>query len=382
MGISKLYAVCVCVCVNIFTRFIWQTLFICIHMENSKIFEKAEEMGSLDKVARFDYSNLISIESLFQAWNGFKVGKRRRKDVQIFEKNLEDNLFNLFENLKTKTYMHAYYMAFNIYDPKFRNIHKATVEDRIVHHAIVSAIEPLFDRSFIYDSYSCRVNKGTHRAVKRLNVFIRKVSNNYKGECYCLKLDIRKFFASVDHNILLSLIRKKIYDKDLIWLLENILKSFSEEKSIPIGNLTSQIFANIYMNELDQFMKHKLRVKYYVRYADDFVVLSRDKDYLENLIPRIEEFLKNGLELSLHPNKIKIRKYTQGIDFLGYVILPHYILPRTRTRKRMFKKLQTKINSDIFNKSLQSYLGFLSHANSYKLTQKLKNQVWLWKDGS
>ncbi len=339
-------------------------------MKNSKILKKAGEIN---------YWNLISIESLFQAWSEFKVGKRYRKDVQIFEKNLEDNLFNLFEELKAKIYNHASYAAFNIYDPKFRHIHKATVRDRIVHHAIVSVIEPLFDKGFIYDSYSCRVNKGTHRAVKRLAVFIRKVSNNYSGECFCLKLDIKKFFASVDHDILLNLIKRKIYDKDLIWLLENILKSFSEEKGIPIGNLTSQIFANIYLNELDQFIKHELKVKYYVRYADDFAILSEDKRYLEKIIPKIEKFLKNQLELSLHPNKIKIRKYIRGIDFLGYIVLPHYILPRTKTKKRVFKKLKEKISEPNFNQSLQSYLGYLRHSNSYKLTQQLKNQVWLWR---
>lgn len=325
------------------------------------------------------YSKIISLEHLFQAWNEFSIGKRSKKDVQIFERNLEDNLFVLHEQLRTKIYRHSYYTAFNIYDPKFRHIHKATVDDRIVHHAIVSKIEPMFDRGFIDDSYSCRLDKGTHKAVKRLAVFIRRVSKNYTEDCYCLKLDIKKFFASVDHNILLHLIKKKINDADLICLLENILKSFSTEKGIPIGNLTSQIFANIYLNELDQFMKHKLRLKYYVRYADDFVVLSIDQRYLENLIPNIEEFLKNSLMLSLHPDKILIRKYTQGIDFLGYIILPYYILPRTKTRRRIFKKLRTKINSATFNQSLQSYLGYLKHANSFRLTQQLKNQIWFWR---
>lgn len=324
------------------------------------------------------YSQVTSIEHLLQAWNEFKRGKRNRKDVQIFERFLEDNLFELHQELKAKTYKHASYTAFNIYDPKFRHIHKAQVADRIVHHSIVSVIEPIFDKTFIYDSYSCRVNKGTHRAVKRLFVFIRKVSKNYTGECFALKLDIKKFFEKVDHAILLALIRKSIQDKDCLWLIENILKSFSKEKGIPIGNLTSQIFANIYMNELDKFIKHDLKIKYYLRYTDDFVILSDRKEYLLNLIPKIEIFLQVKLKLFLHENKVIIRKYTQGIDFLGYIVLPYYILPRIKTKRRMFSKLKEKIDSENFNQSLASYLGYLKHANSFRVTQQIKNQVWFW----
>lgn len=332
------------------------------------------------------YQQIISLEHLLQSWHEFKKDKRNKKDVQIFERNLEDNLFVLYEQLKNKTYQHKAYTAFNIYDPKFRHIHKATVLDRVVHHAVVSVIEPLFDKTFIYDSYSCRVNKGTHKAVKRVFTFIRKVSKNYTGSCYALKLDVKKFFASVDQDILLGLIRQKIGDEDLLWLIQNILSSFSNGTGIPIGNLTSQIFANVYLNELDQFVKHILKIKYYLRYCDDFMILSTNREELTNLVPKIEEFLKLKLKLSLHENKIIIRKYTQGIDFLGYIALPHIILPRTRTRRRIFKKLKIKmaeleegsITEESFNQTLASYFGFLKHANSFKLTQKLKNQIWLW----
>lgn len=316
------------------------------------------------------YEKIISIEHLFQSWDEFKKEKRGRSDVQKFEKDLEDNLFKLYEELKDKTYKHAPYSAFNIYDPKFRHIHKAIVRDRIVHHAVVSVIEPIFDNTFIYDSYSCRKNKGTHKAVKRLAYFVRKVSKNYSGKCFALKLDIKKFFASVDQLILLNLIKKKIEDQDLIWLIENILVSFQKGTGIPIGNLTSQIFANIYLNELDQFIKHELKVKFYIRYCDDFVILDRNKEYLESLILDIEKFLKENLKLSLHEQKIIIRKYNQGVDFLGYIVLPHYILPRTKTKRRLFKKFNAK--------NLQSYLGYLSHANSYKIIKVLEKSInWL-----
>lgn len=327
------------------------------------------------KVAHTLYNQISSIEHLFQAWNSFKIGKRHKKDVQRFEVNLENNLFGLHEQLITKTYRHQSYVAFNIYDPKFRHIHKAIVEDRIVHHAVVSVIEPLFDKTFIYDSYSCRVSKGTHKAVERLFVFVRKVSRNYTQSCFALKLDIKKYFASVNHEILLKIICKRVKDPDLLWLIENIIGSFSKTTGIPIGNLTSQIFANIYLNEMDQFMKHDLKVKYYIRYCDDFIVIANEKKYLEALIPKIQSFLNDRLKLSLHEKKIIIRKLNQGIDFLGYVVLPHYILPRTKTKRRIFKKLKEKIGSENFNQSLQSYLGYLKHANAYKVQQKIKNEV-------
>lgn len=324
------------------------------------------------------YSNIISIENLFKAWSEFKKGKRNRKDVQVFERYLEDNLFLLHEQLREKAYKHGDYTAFNIYDPKFRHIHKAEVRDRIIHHAIVSVIDPVFDKTFIYDSYSCRKNKGTHKAVERLFGFIRRVSKNYKEDCFCLKLDIKKFFESVDHKVLMCLIAKQIQDMDLLLLIKNILKSFSNEKGIPIGNLTSQLFANVYLNDLDQFVKHELKIKYYIRYADDFIILSANQEYLKQLIPKIAKFLKTNLDLSLHENKIVLKKYTQGIDFLGYIVLPHYILPRTKTKRRIFKKLKEKIGLENFNQSLQSYLGYLKHANAYKLTSKLKNEIWVW----
>ncbi|MDP3974112.1 MAG: reverse transcriptase domain-containing protein [Candidatus Daviesbacteria bacterium] len=336
------------------------------------------------------YSQLISIEHLLQAWEEFKVGKRNKSDVQNFERNLENSLFSLHRDLKERVYQHASYTAFNIYDPKFRHIHKARVRDRIVHHAVVSLIEPLFDKTFIYDSYSCRDNKGSHKAVTRLAIFIRKISKNYTGNCFVLKLDVKKFFANVNQTILFDCIKKRVEDPDLLCLIKNILGSFSNNTGIPIGNLTSQIFANIYLNELDQFVKHVLKEKYYIRYCDDFTIVSPTKRHLENLIPQIETFLNEKLRLSLHEGKIVIRKYTQGVDFLGYIIMPHVILPRTKTRRRVFKKLREKINNlqtgivseGSFNQSLQSYLGYLGHANSYKLTQKLKNQIWIWESKS
>lgn len=329
------------------------------------------------------YSTLTSLENIFQAWSEFKKGKRKRKDVQIFERHLEDNLFGLYQALKDKTYQHGNYHSFYVHDPKQRHIHKAEVKDRTVHRLLYKYLYRLFDKTFIYDSYSCRLEKGTHKAVLRLEKFTRLVSKNYTRDCWALKLDIKRFFASVNHEVLLTLLRKKIKDKDILWLLDQIIDSFNssgsrvrpcEAKGIPLGNLTSQVFANIYLNELDQFIKHKLKVKYYLRYADDFIILANDKQSLSRLIVYIKKFVEEYLRIELHPHKVIFRKLDWGIDFLGYIVLPHHRLPRTKTKRRIFTELRLKVGQENFNQSFQSYLGYLSHANSYKLTQQLMLQ--------
>lgn len=282
-----------------------------------------------------------------------------------FEFNLEDNIFSLYNELKSKTYQHSNYTSFYVKDPKLRKIHKAVVKDRVLHHAIFRVFYPIFDKSFVYDSYSCRNNKGAHKAINRLNKFAKKASKNHTKTCYVLKCDVKKFFDSIDQKILLNFIKNKIKDPDALWLLEKIIKSFSVQpcKGIPLGNITSQLFANIYLNEFDQFVKHKLKEKYYIRYCDDFVILSENKNYLENLISVLSSFLKNDLKLILHSDKTKIRKFNQGIDFLGYVSFQHYKILRTKTKKRILNKAKESCKIE----SLNSYLGILKHCNSFKL---------------
>ena len=320
------------------------------------------------------------MRTYFKQWDEFKKEKRNKKDVQQFERHLEDNLFELYRQLKRKTYRHGTYQEFYVTDPKRRHIHKSSVRDRVLHHLLYKYLYELFDKHFIYDSYSCRKDKGIHKAVKRLEKFARIVSKNYTENCWSLKCDIKKFFASVDHDILKNLIARKIRDEDINWLINNVIDSFSSEKGlgrgIPLGNLTSQIFANIYLNEFDQFVKHKLKMKYYLRYADDFLVLNTNTDpkWKEIYLESIKEFLESDLRLELHPKKIATRKLRWGIDFCGYIVLPHYILPRTKTKKRVISKIS---KGNISYQSLQSYLGYLSHANSFKLSEKLKNLYYL-----
>lgn len=270
----------------------------------------------------------------------------------------------------TDTYTHDVYQPFTICDPKQRQIHKATVRDRLVHQAIVSIVEPLFEKRFIYDSYSCRIGKGTHAGVERLGLFLRQVSRNDTRKVYVLKCDVRRFFASIDHEILMKQIESKVDDEQTLQLLRTILLSHNAEtgKGIPLGNVTSQLFANIYLHELDWFMKQTLGIKSYLRYCDDFVVVSTDRFYLQSLITPIRQFLMNELKLELHPTKVSIRSWDQGVDFLGYVLRPHATSIRTKTKRRML----IRVTDD----NLSSYLGVCSHANGYKLSQLVATIAW------
>jgi len=303
----------------------------------------------------------------------------KKDDVLEFKFKIEDNLFQLHRELFTKTYRHSHYTAFNIQDPKLRRIHKACVKDRVLHHAVFRILYPIFDKSFIFDSYSCRKEKGTHRAVNRLEVFARKLSKNNTKNIFALKCDIKKFFDSIDQEILLNLIKRKIKDENTIWLIEIILKSFPS-KGLPLGNVTSQLFANIYLNELDQFVKHELKAKYYLRYCDDFIILGESEKELAKLIPQIGNFLNQKLKLKLHPNKVIIRKHGQGIDFLGYVALPYHRVLRTKTKRRMIRKVKQKhkemkagnVSKEHFQASSQSYLGVLGHCKGRRVRRRVE----------
>jgi retron-type reverse transcriptase len=336
------------------------------------------------KIYKNLFDEIVSTENLFLAWDKFKNGKRNKKDVQLFEWNLEENIFRLNRDLKNKLYKHGAYHSFNIKDPKPRNIHKAQVRDRILHHAIFRILNLIFEPGFISASFSCREGYGTHKGVQYLQNTLRKATQNGRVSCFALKCDIKKFFDTIDHDILLSILKKKIKDDKTIWLLKHTISSFSSnhsllgiEKGVPIGNLTSQLFANIYMDELDQFIKQELKVKYYLRYTDDFLIISEDKTYLEKILPPIVSFLQDELRLKIHDEKTKIQKTSQGVDFLGYVVFNKYKLVRTKTKRRIMKKFSVKIeqyqNGIISKKSLiqslQSYIGFLDHSESFQIKE-------------
>ena len=320
------------------------------------------------------YHFITSLDNLLEAWQEFLKGKRSRKDVQEFELDLMANILSLHKELEDKTYRHSDYHAFNISDPKPRNIHKASVRDRLLHHALYRQLYPFFDRTFIYDSYSCRIDKGTHKAMDRFREFACRASKNHTKTVWVLKCDIKKFFASVDHSVLKNIISDYIPDQDIKWLLFQVIDSFetSPDKGLPLGNLTSQLLVNVYMNEFDRYMKHRLKVRYYIRYADDFAILSENKNYLEELLPKIDSFLKNKLRLSLHPNKISINTLASGVDFLGWVHFVDHRVFRTISKRRMFRNIRAKQGD---NETVQSYLGLLRHGNSYSLLSDVDELV-------
>jgi retron-type reverse transcriptase len=326
------------------------------------------------------FENVASLENLCAAWEEFIRGKRKKEDVQAFAKNLADEIVRLHEDLMAGTYRHGPYVHFRIRDPKPRDIHKASVRDRLLHHAIHRQLYPFYDRLFIADSFSCRVDKGVHRALDRFRMMARKASKNHTRTCWALKCDIRKFFASIDHKILLDIFSERITDKWLLNLLSRIIESFETlpGKGVPLGNLTSQLCANVYLDALDQFVKRFLRAEHYIRYADDFIFLSSDKEHLISFLPLMQAFLRDRLNLALHPDKTFLQTIASGVDFLGWIHFPYHRVPRTVTRHRLFSRLRQRPEEA----TLQSYLGMLSHGDAWELQRHAMNERWLWNNVS
>ena len=349
------------------------------------------------RIYRNLFNKLIEPENLFRAWEEFRRDKKKKEDVVLFEKSLESEIFKLHRELANGTYKHSGYSGFYISDPKKRHIHKAIVRDRVLHHAIMGTLYPLYDKIFIHNSFSCRVNKGTHKGVEALRSMLWKASKNNTRTAFILKCDIQKFFDSINHDILLSILNKLIKDEQLMNLLTEVIESYSGNRStlfercgLPIGNLTSQLFANVYMDKFDQYVKHVLKVKHYARYTDDFVVVSESRECLLSLLPKLVEFLGKELNLKIHPKKVEIRRYTEGVDFLGYVVFPHYTKVRKRTIRRISRRIREKTvlyRSDKLEKekleaTLMSYLGVLSHADTHRFSEQIRNDYFLMSNRS
>lgn len=286
------------------------------------------------------------------------------------------HILGLHDELAQGVYCHEGYEAFSINDPKPRDIHKASVRDRLLHHAVYRELYPFFDRTFIADSYSCRLRKGTHKALDRFTRFARQVSRNGTRTCWVLKCDVRKFFASIDHAILMRVLRDRIRDERTLALLQEIIDSFSSTapgKGLPLGNLTSQLLVNVYMDRFDQFAKHRLKARRYIRYADDFVFLSEDHAWLESLVAPIAAFLRDELALELHPKKVSISTLASGVDFLGWVHFPDHRVVRTTTKRRMFRRLRETAGEETVQRS---YLGLLSHGNAHRLAESVIHTNW------
>lgn len=365
-----------------------------------------------------DELSAILLSELFQAYQLCRKNKRHTVNAVVFETNYEQNLIQLWQEINLGTYTPGRSVAFIIEKPVKREIFAADFRDRVVHHLIISKINPYFEKQFIFDSYACRLGKGTHFGIRRADKFIRQCSENYSKDCFILKLDIQGFFMNINRDALFSrlslFIEQKYVGADMARLIElcrkvifndpvrNCIKKSSSKKwaglpeskslfhspdnsGLPIGNLSSQIFANFYLDKFDHFIKHDLQIKYYGRYVDDFIVVHPSKAYLKSLIPEISIFLKNELHLTLHPKKIYLQHYSKGVKFLGTIIKPNRIYIANRTKGNFYQAIQMQ-NAVVKNhkpspeersnflSSMNAYLGILGHYKTYRLRKKM-----LWK---
>lgn len=339
---------------------------------------------------------MFTYNTIYDCYLRCRKNKRNTINQLAFEVNAEQNLLRLEEALFDRIYQPSRSICFVVDKPKLREVFAADFRDRIVHHVLVQHLELTAEPKFIYDSYACRKSKGTHQAVKRLQGFTRSVTENSSSQAYCLQLDVRSFFVTINKDILFDLVKKYTKNKDMIWLVKviiyndctkdckmtkgkDLLKYIpdhktlfkqSKNKGLPIGNLTSQFFANVYLNELDQFAKHTLKCRYYMRYADDVLILHQNKEQLGRWANEIGAFLKNKLGLELNTKKTIIRPVSDGIDYLGYIVRPFYIL----VRRRVVNNLKQKIYNGTLNKqSYVSYMGHFKHANAHRLKQSIRN---------
>jgi retron-type reverse transcriptase len=309
------------------------------------------------------YSDVYDFTNLYNAYLKARKQKRYRGEVLQFSYNLERNLLALRQELKEKTYAVGEYRPFVIYEPKKRQIVALPFRDRVAQHALNTVVEPQFDRRMIADSFACRTGKGSLAAAKRLSYFMGKPSNTYY-----LKLDVKSFFASVDRNVLKTIIRRTIKDTDILRLIDTILDS-SPVSGLPIGNLTSQLFANVYLHELDHRCKIVLGVPCYVRYMDDVVILSYSKAYLHAVLTHITEFISTRLALELN-HKTIVGKCKDGVEFVGYRIWRNLRLVKKQSMTRMKKKVRAwksgKIPDEKFMTSLGSWMGHAVDTSSYR----------------
>jgi retron-type reverse transcriptase len=342
------------------------------------------------------WQSVVTFDNILLATKKAQRSKRFRPNVLEFNYNLEIEIIRLQQELQNKTYHPSPYKVFQIIDPKPRQISAAAYRDRIVHHALCNIIVPIFEQTFISNSYANRRNFGTHKALKEFTRFAHSSQ-------YILQCDIKKYFPSIDHEILKNSIRQKIKCPDTLWLIDliidhsnpqepvfdyfpndDLLTPLSHRKGLPLGNLTSQFFANIYLNKFDHFVKEKLKAQKYLRYVDDFAVFADDLDYLKFVKQEIQNYLVK-LRLVLHPKKTKIFPIKYGANFVGFRILPNRISIISRNvrhiRKRLkysLKQLKSgKITPIKLSQSIQAWKGHLQHGDTWRLQQQLFSNLEL-----
>lgn len=339
------------------------------------------------------YSDIYSFDNLYHASRKARRGKRKKLEVIRFEHSLEQQLFDIQEKLQNETYKFGNYRKFTVTEPKTRLIASAPYKDRVVHHALCNLIEPILDKSMIYDSYACRLNKGSHKAIVRAQSFIKKHK-------YCLKYDIKKYFFTIDHEILIQDLQKKITDTKVICLIQNILDTYKSDmqyyfqmsgdnlfdklrpRGLPIGNLTSQLFANYYLTSLDRFIKQNLHIKSYLRYMDDGVIFSDNKLDLHDIKKEIYKFSEEK-RLNLHENKTHIFPVKNGIKYLGFHIYPTFcriLRPNIIRFKQKFKKRCKQYESgeiawENLLLSLNAWLGYVGIGRHIKIINQILSKI-------
>ena len=335
----------------------------------------------MSKTIKNIFYKKLTFEKLLEAHQRASCGKKSRKEIILFEMDLETNIVKMLNDIKYNNYQFGNYREFIIYEPKKRVIKSLPYKDRIVHQwYIIEFIKPFFYPRFIKDTYACIDNRGTHKTVIQVQKYMRKMQKKYDNY-FVLKCDIKKFFYSINVKILMEILENNISDKALLNFTRLILNS-KDDKGIPIGNYTSQFYANIYLNELDHYIKEQLKIKYYVRYMDDFILLLENKDVARKMKDDIEKFVNTKLDLELNkktsffPSKI-------GIDFCGYKIFETHILLRKRFKKKFKKNIclwnklycTDKLNYKRMNMSLNSFKAHARHSNSYDFTRKLLSKI-------
>lgn len=318
------------------------------------------------------WHKIIDKDNFELAYRNAVRGKSSKRNVIRFKENEEANLEAVRQMLINKTFRTSRYCEKTVYEPKKRTIYVLPfAPDRIVQHALMNVLIPIWDKMFIETSYACRSGRGVHEGSRKTMEFVRR-------NAYCLKCDISKFYPSIDQDVLMSIIRKKIKCKDTLWLIEEIVRSFPGGKNVPIGNFTSQWFGNLYMNELDHYIKSELKIRDYIRYCDDFCLFHNDKAVLREASKKVKAFIEDRLLLRF--SKCELFPVSQGVDFLGYRHFKKYILLRKSTAKRVRKRLKRlpdqrergKITDEQFMSSVGSTYGWMRWANSHNLSMKLK----------
>jgi RNA-directed DNA polymerase len=333
------------------------------------------------KTKKYLYHTIYDFNNIILAWRKARKGKTKRDYVVEFEENFEENLRQLRLELMSLSYKPKPLETFILRDPKTRKISRAEFKDRIVHHALCNIIAPLMEKSFIYDSHANQIGKGNLKAIERFDKFRRKVSKNNTRKSFVLKADIKHYFQEVNHKILLDILEKKLKDENLINLIKKILINgqVSEGVGMPLGNLTSQFLANVYLNELDYFVKHKLKARYYIRYVDDFIILHKDKNQLKTWKKEINNFLQKNLDIELHKDKSRIISLSRGTDFVGFRNFYHYKLLRKRNCRSICAKIEKHKQGNIpFEQLLESFQGWNAYAkwgNTYKFRKRIFREI-------